>query len=235
MNAPHQALLTASGSVVTDPYFATVVQLAHFDGPNASTTYTNSCPRGNTIANFGSSSLTSGDYVFGGASVRVLSQPPMANAHVDYKFGTNDFTIEFRYRPDGLAVKNILDMRANGVANTPCATFYTLSNGTLVYFVSNTDRVTSASGVIVAAIWNAIAYSRVSGTGRLFVNGTQVGSNFTDSINYNASTELWIGSWTAAPSAVNYDELRISNGLYGAGAGRYAANYTLAAAAFPNS
>jgi len=234
VSASHQALLWLGGP---DPAFSTVVQLAHFDGTNGSTTFTNSCPRGNTMINNAGSTISTAQSVFGGASLRIdnsVGAGIFGSALSDYQFGSNDWTIEFRFRPDAVALINIYDGRV-GSANAACPTIYTLANGTLIYFVSNADRITSASGVITAGAWQAIAVSRVSGTTRMFVNGSQVGSNYTDGTNYNVSTQVSVGSkFTTGQKNAYYDELRVSNGAFGAGAGRYAANYTPAAIPFPN-
>jgi hypothetical protein len=234
MGTAQQLLIVGGG--IHDSAFSTVVQLAHFDGSNGSTTFTNSCPRGNTIAAGSLDTIATAQSVFGGASMRRSTGTLSASAnHSDYQFGNNDFTIEFRYRPDSVATVNIFDMRQNGAGTVNVATIYTLSNGTLIYFAAGADRITSATGVIAATTWAAIAVSRVSGTTRMFVDGTQVGSDSSFSINYVEPCRVTLPSWTSAASNVYYDELRISNGAFGSGAGRYATNYTIAVAPFPDS
>jgi hypothetical protein len=42
-------------------------------------------------------------------------------------------------------------------------------------------------------VWVHIAVTRVSNVLRVFINGTQLGSNYTDNTNYNGSTTLQIG------------------------------------------
>lgn len=225
------------GSTGGDPAWSTVVNLSHFDGSNGSTTFTNNGSQSAFNPGGGASdSIATAQSVFGGSSLRrVTTGYTNAGADADYAFGNSDFTIEFRFRPDTVQTANVFDMRTTGTANARASTIYTLTNGSLIYHVSNADRITSATGVITATTWAAIAVSRVSGTTRMFVNGTQVGSNYTDSTNYDQGTNPTCGSWTAGQQNAYYDEVRISNGVFGSGAGRYAANYTIASSAFPNS
>lgn len=224
----------AGGGGSTDPYFSDVVQLAHFDGADGSTTLTNSCPRGNTMVVTGSNVISTARSVFGGASLRKPSGSAAvwgcsSSSHADYQFGTGDFTIEFRYYVDTIGTHNVLDM-SNGVFGSAVA-IYTLATGALIVYVNTADRITSATGVIGSAAWYAICVCRVSGSTRLFVNGSQVGSTWADSTNYNATAYSILGSTAGAnPLLANWDELRITNGT-----GRYSANYTPATEAFPDS
>lgn len=238
LSATQQVLLYGGAAGATDPAFSTVVQLAHFDGSNGSTTFTNNASHGGTINNGGGSDVIStSQSVFGGASLRRSSSGVSAvdsTANTDYQFGTNDFTIEFRFRQDALQNANIFEMRPNGVGSTACACIYALADGTLGYWLFNAVAMSSTTGLIAATTWYGIALSRVSGTTRLFLDGTQVAS-FSDSANYNATTWMWMGSWATGAVSANYDELRVSNGAFGAGAGRYSSGYTLATAAFPDS
>lgn len=236
--------------LISDPYFDTVVQLAHFEdqyGSPRPSNYqlTNSCPRGNTLGmtNGSGADLTNAWKVFGTQSLRrnnlftTGTAAAFATIHADYQFATADWTIEFRYRIDNVAVANynLLDMRFAGTTGNT-AVIYTYTNGRIAFYVNGAERIVSGAGVIASDTWYAIAASRVSGSTRLFVNGTQVGSTWADTTNYNASATICLGSSTAGnPINANWDELRISNGIYGAGAGRYAANYTVATAPFPDS
>lgn len=225
----------------TDPAWSTVVNLSHFDGSAGSSTFTNQSALASAFSQTPFSStdvLSTTQSVFGGASLRRGSSGgavAAANTDSNYVFGTNEFTIEFRFRPDTVQTANIFDTRVSGGGSTAAPTIYTLSNGTIVYFHNGADRITSSTGVITATTWKAIAVSRVSGTTRLFVDGTQVGSNYSDSTNYTSSTRPTCGSYTSSQINAYYDEVRISNGLLGSGAGRYASNYTPATSAFPNS
>lgn len=231
-----QQLLLASGAAAgsTDPSWSSVVALLHFDGSDLSSTITNEVGGGVAFAPLNSSArISTTESVFGGASLRVQSSshvngnPDTANAA--FNFGTGDFTIEFRYRPDSVTgeLQQLNLAPASGSVDIQLETIGT----TVTYYTNGNYRITSASGVVAVNTWAAIALSRVSGTSRMFVNGTQVGSDYTDGQNF-PSQRIWIGNWTGGGAAATgyYDEMRITKGV-----GRYSGNYTIATSAFPNS
>lgn len=209
-----------------DSYYSYVVQHAHFDDP---TTWINSCPRGNTIGKTNSTYSTVASK-FGGASCRQpsIDGAAVAITHVDYLFGTNDFTIEFWFQPDARTLTICFDMRP-GIANAAAAALSTNTSGDLFYYVSGATRITG-SGVITAGAWQAICICRVSSNTRMFINGSQVGSTWADTTNYNAAARIYLGSYTTTQRNAYWDELRITNGI-----GRYAGNYTVDTDAFPDS
>lgn len=238
-------LQSASGG---DPAFSTVVNLTHFDGSNGAVPpYTNngSAATGFTTVVAGGA-LTTSISKFGVSS---YNGTPTPGRHVyvigggsAYTVGTNDFTYEFWVYPltlniDYNSVKVYFDTRTSTGTGSPVVILYTpVADGSL-RMNTGSDVITSAAGVITAAAWNAIAVSRASGTTRLFVNGTQVGSSYTDSNSYAATGQIYLGSaYNNGGGCLGYfDEFRFSNGSVGSGAGRYTANYTPETAAFPDS
>ncbi|HEX5863435.1 MAG TPA: LamG-like jellyroll fold domain-containing protein, partial [Casimicrobiaceae bacterium] len=152
-----------------------------------------------------------------------------AVASADFQAGVLDFAIEIGFKTSQPSTQcGIVDFRttANQVAPTIFKT-----GGAFGYQTSLTTQI--SGGTVLTNTWQRLAYCRVSGVGRLFVDGTQVGSNYTDSNNYNVTNyPIWVGG--AFNGANHYagfaDELR-----YTVGDGRHSANYTVDAAAFPNS
>lgn len=217
----------ASGSL--DPDAAFVVGLFHCNGTNGSTTIPDSAGYAWTVT--GSAALSTSFKLFGTAS---MLNGGTGGAHgllspsgTEWTFGTNDFCVEFWYRPASLSGSLILfDMRS-GAGNNGLAIY---TNGSSLRVYANlADRITGATLSVGTAV--RIAVARVSGTTRLFVNGTQSGSSYTDGNNYS-STRCAVGYQyfnNAAASGGYYDEIRITNG-----AGRYSANYTLATDEFPD-
>ena len=219
-----------------DPYFATVVNLTHFDdgGSPSPSTFENAAAHGIGLSRRNDVPSTT-ESVFGGSAMRRVNDDACAFAsHADWQFGTNDFTVEFWFRPDAVDLKSIFDMRAN-VAGQIGLVIYIEATGQIKLWANLADRITSSTGIIVANTWAAIAVSRVSGTTRMFVDGVQVGSDYTDANDYNQTAWIYLGSFSDVKRNAYYDELRVSNGLYGSGAGRYSGNYTVATAAFPDS
>ncbi len=76
--------------------------------------------------------------------------------------------------------------------------------------------------------WYHIAVCRASGSTKMFINGTQTGSTYTDANNYGTSAPLGIGTYWSAGSPVTtltlngyIDDLRITKGY-----ARYTSNFT---------
>ena len=75
-----------------------------------------------------------------------------------------------------------VDMRASGSATAPLIYMYT--SNVLYYAVGLTNQITGPT--LVFGQWYHIAVSRASGSTKMFVNGTQVGSTYSDTNNYVA-------------------------------------------------
>lgn len=94
--------------------------------------------------------------------------------------GTGDFTIEMWINPSASQSSILYDSRPN-LTNGAYPTLYL--DAMVPTYVANGAFVI-AGGSVTAGTWNHIAVSRSSGTTRLFLNGSQVGSNYSDSTNY---------------------------------------------------
>ncbi len=218
-----------------DPNWANVTGLFHFEGTNASTLVgaVNESTSGVSLGNITSSAFgpthSSTQKKFGttSASFQAGAYAATNGGTLGLAMGTGDFTIEFWMFQTALQTANLFDV-GNTVGGTVLPLLYTDSSGNLFYYTNNTNRISSTGGLLTINTWHAIAAARVSGNTRMFIDGAQVGSTYVDSSNWTGTPQLvlpcisttWIGY---------IDELRIT-----AGVGRYAANYTPAAAAFPN-
>ena len=139
----------------------------------------------------------------------------VADQRVD--FGTADFTFEAWIRPSNVTgVKRIIDARSSG-ANVHFSVF--MSGTSLRYGTGAGDHITATGAIPTADTWYHVAVSRASNVTKLFVDGTQVGSNYTDNNDY-ADNAFKIGaSWNnGEPFAGHIDEIRITKGtaLYSA-------------------
>jgi hypothetical protein len=164
-----------------------------------------------TVKKYGTGSMEfdgTGDYLF-------------VPSNIDTTFGTGDFTIEFWLRSDASGVKVLLDF-LSGSSNPQLYT-----NGTtLAWFAASADRITATSA-LVANTWQFITIARSSGSTKMYVDGTQVGSTYTDTNNY-ATPLSSIGGRAAGNSLNGYiDDLRITKGV-----ARYTANFTPPTAPF---
>lgn len=103
-----------------------------------------------------------------------------------FTLGTGDFTIRFwAYRNAVSGLRHLCDFRpTSGTGIYPTIAY---DETILYYSVNGTDRITQAS-VFSATTWTHIEVSRASGTSRMFVNGTQIGSDYTDANYYICGT-----------------------------------------------
>ena len=132
--------------------------------------------------------------------------------------GTKDFTIEFWVNFNSLSGRQ--DIIWIGTT-TRLGITYNLNAGELTYYAINESAIT-ANPSFSTGTWYHVALSRYNGSTKLFVNGTQLGSTYTDSKNYS-ETILYIGRDSGAASSWfngYLDNIRITK------AGRYTSNFT---------
>lgn len=108
-------------------------------------------------------------------------------------FGTGDFTVDaWFYSTTTSGNRKILD-NYNGNTNPNPALLLNIGGAGVVSWYSGQTAVINSSSNFVTNAWNYVTVSRVSGTTRMFLNGTQVGSA-SDSNNYAAGyTTVGIG------------------------------------------
>jgi hypothetical protein len=122
----------------------------------------------------------------GGIAFNGTSQSLNYNAQTPFAFGTGDFTIElWAYITGGLSdAPSYVDFRgSNSQSLTP--TFYN-NNGTLTYYTAGAAQITAAYSTLNA--WAHLAVCRIGTVTKMYVNGTQVGSSYTDTNNYVVGT-----------------------------------------------
>ena len=145
----------------------------------------------------------------------------------NFAFSTGDFTIElWLYINSTSGTPIVFDMRENGGSATPV--IY-LNGSALVYYTNAGVRITG--GTLSTGTWYHVAVCRSGTSTKMFLDGTQIGSTYTDSTNY-AGGNLWLGSYYSGGYDLNgyIDDLRITKGY-----ARYTANFTPPTAAFPNT
>jgi hypothetical protein len=172
-----------------------------------------------SVVKYGSGSIAldgTGDYLDPGGST------------VNFVFGTGNFTIEFWIYLNSTTQGHPIDFRPSGV-NGAYPTLYITSN-TLIYYANTGNRITSSS--LSTSTWYHVAISRSGTSTKMFINGTQDGSTYTDSTDYLCKANgPRIGANDGGTGGVNgyIDDLRITKGY-----ARYTANFTAPTAAFPN-
>jgi hypothetical protein len=220
---------TTNGTQIFTPPTAPFTTSDSLTGGSASLllNYTNSGVLDNAMMNnletAGSTQISTSVSKFGTSSIYFNGSSTMVyNGSNTAVLGTGDFTIEFwAYLPNAASSGNFLDMRPTST-NGAYPNIYYSSNALGVY-IGGADRI--VGGSVSSNTWYHIAFCRFSGTSKLFLNGTQVGSSYTDTNNYLCgSTRPMIGGNgylnSANLTAYLYD-YRITKGY-----ARYPANFT---------
>jgi len=105
-------------------------------------------------------------------------------------FGTADFTIETWFYASTLPIV-ILDTNPGGVASATNRIYIDVtSDGTIRYvtYQGATVLIASSAGAVVGKQWTHVALVKSTNQTKLYVNGTQVGSTYADTLNYPAQT-----------------------------------------------
>ena len=105
--------------------------------------------------------------------------------------GTGAFTIEFWvYFNNFTNAPGIVDYRPS-TTNGLYPLIYVSAAGVLTYYISTTDVITGST--LTAAAWYHVALSRSGSSTKMFINGSQTGSTYTDTNNYVTTGRFIIG------------------------------------------
>lgn len=223
----------------TDPYFSSVVLLAHMDGADASTVFTDSSSLAHTITAVDTAALSTTNQKYGTACC-VLNGSTSRLSVADspaFDFGSGDFTIEGWARPEGTpsVAYGLVNKRASSAVYSPFNAEINTSRRVVAQVSTTGSSWQSITGATVLAL-NTYAHwavVRSGGTLRLFVNGILDGSVSVSGALMTNSAALSIG---AAAANGDYgwlgrlDETRITKG-----AARYTESFTPPAAPFLDS
>jgi len=216
---------------LVDPQFNLTTLLLNGEGSGASNNATNSSfvdsstsaiaitPSGNPYQGSWSPFSTSSwsNYFDGSGDYLTLA------ANAAFTFGTGDFTIECWIYLLGTAGNyTIYDSRTAG--SSVSVNWYFQGSNNLSLMVSGTNRIAQGSA-FPANVWSHVALSRVSGSTKLFVNGTQAGSTYTDANDYNQGIPT-IGRNAIAGGGDNSFPGYISNFRIIKGTGLYTTTFT---------
>jgi hypothetical protein len=207
-----------------DPYFKYVTMLLHGDGTNGAqnNTFLDSSTNNFTITRNGNT--TQGTFspygsnwsnYFNGSSYETVA------GSTNLAFGTGDFTIECWVNFNSVSSGNLLDMRPSST-NGAYPNLY-VSSGTLAYYVSSSDRITG--GTVTVGTWYHIALCRSGTSTKLFLNGTQIGSTYTDSNNYVCGTNRPMIAGNGFSNSANFNAY-VSNFRFIKGTALYTTSFT---------
>ena len=140
-----------------------------------------------------------------------------------FTLGTGDFTIEtWIYQTTTSTGAYKLIIQDNLYSSAGGWGLFSYNNGLTLWKgggVTTPVELIAPAGTIPLNTWTHVAWSRSSGSNKLFINGAQVGSTVSDSTNYTGTT-LYIGaSVTTAVSFVGFyftgyiSNLRVVKGI----------------------
>lgn len=233
-----RAMMAQAAGGGTDPYWANVVSLLHFDGADGSTTFTDQT--GKTWTPSGNAQIDTAQSKFGGASGLFDGGGDylVTPASSDLEFGSGNGTIELWFNPLALPpVAGGLIQRDNSSGYANFSISYRASGRIEAYFslssLPTAPAIISSSVTLTIGQWHHIAFVKVGLTHTLYINGVNVGSVNAGSHPPTGLTKsTYIGSFDASNYFVNghIDELRITKGV-----ARYTASFTPPTAPFPDS
>jgi len=226
-----------TSSPETDPYFSNVVLLMHFDGIDGSTTFTDATGINTFTVGGGTPTLNASNYKFGTSALKAMaveSSYIMTSNKPEILLGTSDFTVEGWFKPT-VPSGDSWFMRF-GALNSASSFMFHVST-TSVRIRTAVGEGNNATLTVNMAISNSdfthIAFTRQSGTCKMFVSGVEVGS-YTNTSNNNATGPIIIGCAIIENHNSSFggyiDELRVTKGI-----ARYTTNFTPPTSPFPSS
>ena len=181
----------------------------------------------NNMETVGDAKLSTAVSKFGGSSMYFDGTGDYAvqPTNINFGYGTGDFTIEFWLYMSSVSTDQTIVSNLSSASSVNPHIYY-LNNTGIRYYTNNAERITGSS--LSPSTWYHIAVCRASGSTKMFINGTQTGSTYTDANNYGTSAPLGIGTYWSAGSPVTtltlngyIDDLRITKGY-----ARYTSNFT---------
>ena len=187
-----------------------------------------------TITPTGNAKISTSQVKFGTGSYtsNSLAGFVQVTPYSEFAFGTKDFTIEFWYYPTSITTAvTVMGFRPKGIDGNYVSILAAFGGtGTISLYSGGITRFATATNAITLNQWNSVALVRYSANTKIYINGTQSGTTYADTINYLAGGFL-IGAndyqQTGSFPVTGYlDEIRVSN------IARYTSNYTPATQPF---
>lgn len=224
MSAIQQILVASKGA--SDPYYTNVSLLLHMDGANGSTSFPDNSPSPKTVLRYGNPQVSTAEWRFGGASVFYSDggEYLMVEGSPDFNFGTGAFTVE-------CWIYQVNDNRPDyfTFATQKWSVGQTASSD-IAFWDGSTYRITG--GAVALNVWHHIALTRQGTQVKLFMDGVQQSSTWTDSGPTNLGQAVFfdIGFYPGSTAFRGYiDDFRVTKGV-----ARYTSNFTPPTEPFPN-
>lgn len=167
-----------------DSAYANTVLLLRMDGANNSTAFLDESATPKTITRSGSAEINTTVLGYPVASILSATNDYLTVAtHADFAIGTGDYTIElFFYHATLNSNYTLFDFRP-GSTNGAYPMVLVMNNGGLHFYFNALERISSSAGAITVSTLYHVAVCRSGSSTRMFKNGVQVGSTYTDGSN----------------------------------------------------
>lgn len=223
---------TGNFTAPTAPFVndSNTILLLHANGTNSSKDFIDDNGDGRAakgITAFGNAQIDNAQSKFGGTSAYFDGTTDYLQISSGSGFNlSGDFTFEAWVRYTGSHASN-RPVFTLGNAGSGQPILYCNSSGTLYYYSSGANRITGST--LSLNTWYHLAVSRSGSSTKLFIDGTQSGSTYTDSTAITDGT-FYIGIYPGDSNGMYgwIDEFRISN------TARYTTNFTAPTAPFQN-
>jgi hypothetical protein len=177
----------------------------------------------------GDAQLSTAQFKYGSASLLLDGTGDYLSitTNPDFGYGSGNFTIEFWLRRTSVGNQVIIEQRSATALNNP---MIHIDGGVIKYYAAAANRITGTTTIAINT-WYHVAVSRNSGSTKLFVNGTQEGSTYSDANNYGVTSTVIVGAdYLYANALPGYlDDLRITK------AALYTSNFTAPVAELVNT
>lgn len=219
-------LATAAQSLASGGNDSYTKVLLHFDGADASTTFTDTAygaANSHTWTAAADAQIDTAQSVFGGASGLFDGTGDWISSadDTDYTLGSSDFTVDVRARPATSGALLYICGQGNNALSAATTSFFisrTAANKVEAQ-VSNGSAFTTLTGsstTFTSGSWKAIRLARVGNTLNLFMDGAlEATASFSGSVN-NSSNAFRIGAGgevTTTPWNGWLDEFRLDVGI----------------------
>lgn len=229
----------AYGGVVTDPYFANVVSLAHFDGTNGDTgpfadQIANRSPGWTRIAV--GAQLSTGTKKYGSASLTNGGVGVYNADHADWDFGSGDFTVECWAQFLSTGAFHTIFAQWNSASGNKAPFLCYFDSTQHIQFGASTTNASwsflqTSSGTFSTSTWYFIRLVRSGTSIRGLVDNAQVVSGTLTGAVVNNTDNVTLGNVANNPGTLQLngfiDDFRATKGVARAD--------ELPTAAFPNS
>ena len=226
------------GAGASDPYWAYVTSLLHFDGTDGSTTIIDSALYSAGWSSIGGAAISTASPKFGSGALSLNGSSQAISHNVDggdarFGFGADDFTLEMWVKPNAaITTRQTLFVRwlTNGVV------LHITDAAKLRGFVTINGVTTECTGTtsITPGAYHHVAMVRDGGTLRIYLNGAQEAAAALSGTINTIGTSAYIGMEATFIRYFNglIDEFRVTKGVC-----RYpgGASFTPPTAPFPNS